>query len=337
MHNAQTAAELGASLTERLLQFARRSPLDPQVVNLDTLINQVVPLLHRTLGETILLTKVLSDIPWHVKLDPSQFQSAIVNLVINARDAMPDGGRLIIETKNFTLDGSFLSEDLGLKIGDYVAISITDTGRGMPPEIVERVFEPFFTTKPIGAGTGLGLSMVHGFIKQSGGNIKIYSEISKGTTVNLYVPCSIHAAPTEVTLQTKPFEHSDDNGRLILVVEDNLPVLTLTCARLEAIGYKTLSAPDGPAAIIIMRDRPEIDLVLTDLVMPGNLSGYEIAQHVHENFPHMKVVLTSGYAEELINADKLTAHNLTLLRKPYRQALLAQTIQSALMVRTQPS
>ena len=279
----------------------------------------------------MLLKTALDRRLWPVRLDPAQFQSAVVNLAINARDAMPEGGRLIIETRNFALDGTFLSEDLGLKLGDYVAVSITDTGRGMPPEVIDRVFEPFFTTKPVGAGTGLGLSMVYGFIKQSGGDITIYSEVGKGTTVNLYVPTHVEGPPREVAKETEAVSQEAGGGRVILVVEDNLQILSLTCTRLEALGFATEFAIDGQSAIRILAEHPEIVLVLTDLVIPGGMSGYEIAQHVQDHYPNTKVVLTSGYAEELINADKLDDRKLILLRKPYRQALLAQTLHAALV------
>lgn len=330
LHEAQSAADLAANLTQHLLQFARRSPLEPQVVDLGNLVRQISPLLKRTLGDNIALKTVHASDGWTVKLDPAQFQSAIVNLAINARDAMPEGGQLVIESRNFAIDGKYLPEDMGMIGGDYVAVSITDTGRGMPPEIVDRVFEPFFTTKPPGAGTGLGLSMVYGFIKQSGGDVKIYSDVGKGTTISLYVPCHSSSTGAEAVQDPVPVTSEKGENRVILVVEDNLQVLALTCRRLEALGYLTITAVDGPSALRALRENPQIALVLTDLVMPGTMSGYDVAQYVAEYHPSTPVVLTSGYAEELINADKLDAHHLILLRKPYKQAILAQTLKIAL-------
>lgn len=330
LHEALEAADLGASLTQRLLQFARRSPLEPQLVDLDNLVRQISALLQRTLGETIQLKTFLGEDAWKVRVDPAQFQSAIVNLAVNARDAMPGGGRLVIETRNIELDGTSFPEKLGMTIGDYVAVSIVDSGCGMPAEILERLVEPFFTTKAPGAGTGLGLSMVYGFIKQSGGEISIDSELGKGTTVNLYLPRYTGSITETNEQESAGLAAVPGGNRVILVVEDNHQLLTLTCRRLEMLGYVTLKALDGPSAVRILQQHPEIVLVLTDLVMPGGMSGYEVAQHVCEHYPAITVVLTSGYAEELVNSDTLEANNLILLRKPYRQAQLAQTIQSAL-------
>lgn len=329
VNEAVEAADLGARLTERLLAFARRSPLEPVVVELNELIGGLIDMLRRTLGATIELETVLSPDPWSVKVDPTQFESAIVNLAVNARDAMPHGGRLIVETRNMTLDEDYIGDDIGLRPDDYVQISVTDTGTGMPAEVIRRVFEPFYTTKEIGEGTGLGLSMVYGFGKQSGGHVTIYSELRKGTTLNLYLPRHLDEPAVADNQEPKPVLGSRKGGT-ILVVEDDERVRRLTRGRLEALGYQVLEAMHGPAALQVLSEHAEVDLVFTDLVMPGGMSGYEVAKHVQDARPEIKVLLTSGHAEKLMNADKLSERNLKLLRKPYRQATLAEAISSAL-------
>ncbi len=329
LKEALEAADLGARLTERLLAFARRSPLAPHVVELNGLVGGLTDMLQRTLGATIELRTFLSPDPWAVRVDPTQFESAIVNLAVNARDAMPNGGRLIVETRNITVDEVYLADELGLPKDDYVQISVTDTGSGMPEEVIRRVFEPFYTTKEVGEGTGLGLSMVYGFGKQSNGHVTIYSELDKGTTVNLYLPRhqDISAVSEKQETDLAPQKSA---GGIILVVEDDERVRRLTRGRLEVLGYTVLEAIHGPAAIEVLAEHADIDLVFTDLVMPGGMSGYEVAEHVQDARPDIKVLLTSGYAEELMNGDKLPDRNLKLLRKPYRQAALAKAINGAL-------
>ncbi len=326
---ALEAADLGARLTDRLLAFARRSPLEPRVVDLNSLTVGLTDMLRRTLGATIELSTVLGGAPWHVKIDPAQFESALVNLAVNARDVMPDGGRLIIETCNMPLDERYIADELGLDLGDYVQISVTDTGSGIPDDIIDRVFEPFFSTKDVGKGTGLGLSMVYGFTKQSGGHITIYSDLNKGTTVNLYLPRhqDVPNVVQDVSVKVEPTPLATET---ILVVEDNDRVRRLTVARLSALGYHTIEAIHGPAAVETLAAHPDVELVFTDLVMPGGMTGYEVARHVQETYPGIKVLLTSGYAEELMNGDKLSERGLKLLRKPYRQAALTDAIREAL-------
>lgn len=327
---ALKAAELGASLTERLLAFARRSALQPHVVQLNDLIVSLLPLLQRTLGETIALTTELDPDAWRVTVDPAQFQTALVNLSINARDAMPQGGKLVIETRNFPLDKHFIGEDLGLKLGQYVTVGVTDTGCGMTQAVKDRVFEPFFTTKPLGKGTGLGLSMVYGFTKQSGGEVTIYSEIGKGTTVNLHLPRQEDALQAPDTPADVPSGVTSATGETILLVEDNDQVRRLTRKRLEMLGFVVLEAMNGPDAVTLLQANPQIDLVFTDLVMPGGMSGYDVARYVQDHHPKVHVLLTSGYAEELMNADKLQDSCLNLLRKPYSQASLSEALKDIL-------
>jgi PAS domain S-box-containing protein len=329
LDEALKAADLGASLTARLLAFARRSPLEPQLVRLNSIVEGLSQMLERTLGTTIVLSTRLGADAWSVMADPDELQSALVNLAINARDAMPEGGSLTIETWNFPVDGSFLAEELGLNMGQYVAISISDTGGGMPDHVIERAFEPFFTTKAVGEGTGLGLSMVYGFTKQSGGEITIYSEIGKGTTVTLFLPR--YQDVPQMTEQTQShISPLAGGGGTILVVEDNDQVRRLTRQRLEALGYVVVDVPHGPAAVDLLAKGLQVDLVFTDLVMPGGMSGYEVARHVQDSYPGTRVLLTSGYAEDLMHGDKLAANNLKLLRKPYRQAALAEAVRDAM-------
>jgi PAS domain S-box-containing protein len=324
---ALEAADLGARLTARLLAFARRSHLEPEVVNLNDFVLGLTDMLHRTMGSTISLSNALTPRLWSTRIDPSQVESALVNLSVNARDAMPGGGRLIIETSNVTVDAP-MSEDLdGLAPGDYVRLSVADTGQGMPPEVRERAFEPFFTTKETGRGTGLGLSMIYGFAKQSGGHATIYSEPGRGTTVNIYLPRHGSAEP-----QVDAIDDVEPAlvGRTILVVEDDPRVRRLTVNRLETLGYATLVAGDAHEALAILSSGAALDLVFTDLVMPGGLSGYELAHRVATQWPDLPVLLTSGYADELVRRDADAISHLKVLSKPYRQADLAKAIADAL-------
>ena len=324
---ALEAADLGARLTARLLAFARRSHLEPEVVNLNDFVLGLTDMLHRTLGSTISLSNALKPRLWSTRIDPSQVESAIVNLAVNARDAMPEGGRLIIETGNVSIDAS-MSEDLeGLPKGDYVRLSVADTGQGMPPAVRERAFEPFFTTKETGRGTGLGLSMIYGFAKQSGGHATIYSEPGRGTTVNIYLPRHAESvAPETLPEEVGPAA----TGKTILVVEDDPRVRKLTVTRLESLGYATLVAADAHEALAVLGSGAEVDLVFTDLVMPGGLSGYELAHRVAAEWPHLPVLLTSGYADELVRRDEDAIAHLKVLNKPYRLADLANAIAEAL-------
>lgn len=324
---ALEAADLGARLTARLLAFARRSHLEPEIVNLNDFVLGLTDMLHRTLGSTIALSNALTPRLWPTRIDPSQVESAIVNLAVNARDAMPEGGRLIIETGNVSVDEA-MSEGLdGLAPGDYVRLRVADTGQGMPPEVRERAFEPFFTTKDTGRGTGLGLSMIYGFAKQSGGHATIYSEAGRGTTVNIYLPRhgEARAEPEERGESARP-----DTGKTILVVEDDPRVRRLTVNRLDALGYATLVAADAQEALTILEGGADIDLVFTDLVMPGGMSGYELAHRVAEDRPGLPVLLTSGYADELVRRDPDAISRLKVLSKPYRQSDLASAIADAL-------
>ena len=328
LKEAQDAAALGSRLTDQLLTFSRRRHVDAQVIQLNDLVIGITDMLRRTLGEHITLSTSLARDVWTIRADPSQLQSAIVNMAVNARDAMCKGGKLVVESRNMIFDADHADFQAELKHGEYVQLSISDTGGGIPTEIRDRVFEPFFTTKEKGRGTGLGLAMVYGFVKQSGGHVTIYSEIGHGTTINLYLPRTdgASAAPS-----TSAVGHDDPHAReTILVVEDDERVRRLTITRLKSIGYQVLEASDGPMALDILRRGDAVDLVFTDLIMPGGLSGREVAIRARELRPGIKVLLTSGYAEELVHGDDLEREQLRVLRKPYHQADLVAALRAIL-------
>jgi nitrogen-specific signal transduction histidine kinase/ActR/RegA family two-component response regulator len=330
LREAQEASDLGAKLTERLLAFARRSPLEPEVIDLNTLVVSLTDLLHRTLGEQVELGAAISPDLWPVLADRGQLESAVINLAVNARDAMPNGGRLFIETANAPLDAIVDENTHDLGAGDYVRLSISDDGAGIKPEHLERVFEPFFTTKEVGRGTGLGLSMVYGFAKQSKGHATIYSEVGTGTTVNLYLPRH-RAAGAAVQSVGGRDPMARGNGECVLVVEDDSKVRALTVKRLEALGYSVEAAENGPKALAMLPDLPDLALLLTDLVMPGGMSGYELVEAALSGRPGLPVLLTSGYAEDLFRSEHLAERKIKLLRKPYRQIELAAAIRQALV------
>lgn len=287
--DAVDAALRGADLTRRLLAFARRQPLQPERVGINDLVSSIVGLLARTLGERIPIQVNLAAGLWPVLVDPAQLESSLVNLATNARDAMPNGGALMIATANRVLDGEYAAGHAELTPGDYVMIEVSDTGAGIPPEIMTRVFEPFFTTKEPGKGTGLGLSMVFGFVKQSGGHINVYSEPGKGTTFRLYLPrAKAHATNPEQS-QTLPVGGGSET---ILVVEDNEGIRRVVNRQLTRLGYRVLEAEDAAAALDVL-DTEEIALLFTDIVMPGAMDGVELARAAMARWPGLKVVLTS--------------------------------------------
>lgn len=326
---AQDAASLGAELTDRLLTFSKKRKLDPQPLLLNELVLSVAGMLRRTLGEHISLTTSLAPDLWLTRADSSQFQSAIINLAVNARDAMPKGGKLIIETRNALLDANQLSGEITPSA--YVHLSISDTGSGMSPETRDRAFEPFFTTKEKGRGTGLGLAMVYGFVKQSGGHVGLYSEIGHGTTFDLYFP-QIDDATAPATPISNDIATVRRGPQVILVVEDDPGVRDLTVTRLRAIGYRVVEATDGPKAVEILKGDSPIDLVFTDLVMPGGLSGRDVALMAEQIRPGIKVMLTSGYAEDLVRDDDPEFAHRQILRKPYRQAELVAALREVFAI-----
>ena len=329
---AREAAEMGARLTDRLLTFARRQRLEMQSLNLNEFALGLTELLRRTIGAPIDLSTALAPDLWPTTADSGQVESAVLNLVLNARDAMPDGGRLVIETFNATLDAADVASVPGMAAGDYVVLSVADTGHGMPPEVRARAFEPFFTTKGAGKGSGLGLATIYGFARQSGGNVTIYSEVGKGTTVNLYLPRAGRRTEEEAAAAAKPAVDTG-RGETVLVVEDDERVRRLTALRLKELGYRVLEAGHGAAALAILAETPDIDIVFSDLVMPGGISGFDLARRVREHYPGTRVILTSGYSAEILNQADVAELDLKVLRKPYRQAELARAFRAALAER----
>ena len=324
LKRATDAVEMGAALTKRLLTFARRRRLSPQIIDVNELILNLTDILKRSLGEPILLTTILAGGVWPTRADPSELENAILNLAINARDAMPDGGNLMIETRNATAEEAGLPDG-----GEFVLISVSDTGHGMASDIIERAFEPFFTTKEPGRGTGLGLSSVYGFAEQSGGHPTITSEVGQGTTVNLFLPrASAEVAPARATA-TASVPLSEDS-EVILVVEDNPEVRELTLQRVEGLGYVALEAENGPAAVRILQSGEPVEVVLSDIVMAGGMSGYDVARWIKKNAPHIKVLLTTGYAAEEASRDLPEFADIPILRKPYQRAALAVALRDVL-------
>ena len=326
----RVAGERGAELTSRLLAFARRQALEPKLIEPPRIVADMRALLRRTLGDQIEIQTVTDPGTWTVNIDPGQLEMAILNLCINARDAMPHGGKLMIETANVRLGQEYAEVDFEVEPGAYVMIAITDTGDGIPAEHIERVFDPFFTTKPTGKGTGLGLSMVYGFTKQSGGNVKIYSEPGVGTAVKLYLPrASIDAEVAGAADATAA--HPAARGiEVILLVEDDELVRNHAMRMLDDLGYRVIAAADGPAALEIARGDQRIDLLFTDVTMPGGMSGPMLAARVLELRPRLPVLYTSGYTENAIVHHGRVDAGTQLLHKPYDRRALAEKIRDSL-------
>ena len=327
---ARETAEHGAQLTERLLAFGRRQPLQPKLVDVADLLSQVTPVLRRTLGETVAVRSRADSDLWKVEVDPSQLQNAILNLAINARDAMPNGGKLTITAENARLDADYARLHPEVRGGRYVLIAVTDTGIGMTKEVLERAIEPFFTTKEVGAGSGLGLSMVYGFAKQSDGHLALYSEPGQGTTVRIYIPRA--AQEDDEAVSGQPKKSTDairGRGENVLVVEDEARVRRMTVARLQNLGYRVLEAANGPAALACLDAHPEIDLLFTDIVMPGGMSGTELAQQARVRRPGIHVLFMSGYAEPDVVRQGQMAGSVWL-KKPHTAAELARTLRAVL-------
>ncbi len=325
LSEAQEAAELAAQLTDRLLTFARRRHLDPETVELNKLVLDTTSLLKRTIGEHISLSTLLAPDLWKTRSDPGQIESVIVNLALNARDAMPYGGKLVIETRNVTIEDGDELADPALMPGGYVLLSVTDTGTGMSSEIAERAFEPFFTTKERGRGTGLGLSMVYGFAKQSGGHASLYSELGLGTTVKIYLP-RVESPADEPVAQHRDGARAK-TGERVLLVEDDDRVRNITAKRLRHLGYEVIESEDGQKAIRFLEAGCEVDLVFSDLVMPGGLSGYDVCKRARELNPEVRTLLTSGYSDDALRDAEQGADLPRLLRKPYRQSELDRVLR----------
>lgn len=332
LREAQSAAEDGAKLTAQLLAFGRKQPLNAKLADIGQLVSQFSDLLRRALGEAIELRTIVSGSPGAALVDSSQLQNALLNLALNARDAMPRGGRLTVEISAAKLDSDYASMYPQVRTGSYVLIAVTDTGSGMSDEVRQRAFEPFFTTKGVGVGTGLGLSMVYGFTKQSGGHVQIYSEVGQGTSVRLFLPAA--SAALRDTLTPPPewpaAQQSLPGGsETILVVEDDARVRRVAVARLEDTGYRVLQAETAAQALQILDADPRIALLFTDIVMPGGMSGDELAREARLRLPGLKIIMTSGFAEPSVAVRELAAE-ASWLKKPYSAMELAVRIRELL-------
>jgi PAS domain S-box-containing protein len=337
-HNPQ-AAELvetalnallrGAELTRALLAFSRRQPLTPARVDAAELLTVATRMLSRTLGEHVRVTLRAEGDLHPVLVDAAQLEAAITNLAINARDAMPNGGTLTITASNTVLDDDYTSQTTDVASGKYLLIEISDTGTGMSPEVLERVFEPFFTTKPVGQGTGLGLSMVYGFIKQSGGHIRIYSEVGHGTTVRLYLPKAPDRPGEPATAPLQP-ESIPGGTETVLVVEDNADVRRMVENQLSRLGYQVIAAGHGPAALAVLETGVPVDLLFTDVVMPEGMTGFELAEAALRQRPNLKVLVTSGFPGSNLRRPTGALEPVELLSKPYRRQDLARAVRDTL-------
>jgi PAS domain S-box-containing protein len=326
---AQGAANRAAALTHRLLAFARRQTLDPKPVDPNRLLVGMEDLIRRTVGPEITLETVLAIGLWSTLCDPNQLESALLNLCINARDAMPDGGRLTIETANSWLDERGARER-DMPPGQYVAICITDTGTGMPPEVIERAFDPFFTTKPIGQGTGLGLSMVYGFARQSGGHVRIYSEVGTGTTMRIYLPryggpAVEEAVPSELSAAPRA-----EAGETVLIVDDEPAIRMLVTEVLQELGYTAIEAADGPSGLKVLQSNVRIDLLISDVGLPGGMNGRQIADAGRQVRPKLKVLFITGYADNAAVGNGHLEPGMHVLTKPFAMEALASRIKAVI-------
>jgi hypothetical protein len=324
MDAASAAAHRAASLTHRLLAFARRQSLDTRPNDINRLVGSMEDLLLRTLGEHIELRSVLAEDLWTAFTDAHQLESALLNLAINARDAMPGGGMLTIETANVALDAASTRLHEDVKPGDYVVVSVSDTGVGMPADVVAKAIDPFFTTKPVGGGTGLGLSMVYGFAKQSGGHLRIHSEVNLGTTVKLYLPRALQEA---VDLEAPVVEAPRGQGETILVVEDDATVRLIMSDVLEELGYSVLTASDARPAIPLLKSDQRIDLMISDVVLP-HINGRKLAELARSSRPELKVLFVSGYAEQATFRGDFLDAGMDMLTKPFALDTLGAKVRA---------
>jgi len=326
---ALRAAERGASLTKRLLAYSRQQPLAPKAVDVTLLVSGMTDLLRRALGETIEVKTHMASGLWPTRIDPHELEHALLNLAVNARDAMPNGGTLSIEAENTHLDAAYVGLNIEVKPGAYVMIAVTDTGTGMSKNVIDHAFEPFFTTKPIGQGSGLGLSMVFGFVKQSGGHIKVYSETGHGTTVRLYLPRSSGAGEAEAVIQARA-DTTDHTHETILVVEDDPDVRKLVLGIVESLGYRTVAAVDGPEALETLARIGRVDLLFTDVVLPRGMTGAALAKAALKRQPDLRVLYMSGYTRNAILHNGVLDEGVQLITKPFRKADLALKLREVL-------
>jgi PAS domain S-box-containing protein len=322
------AAGRGAELTQRLLAFSRRQPLDPRKVNLDRLVVGMHQLLHRTLGESIEIEIVPGPPLWNIVADPGQLENALLNLAINARDAMLGGGRLVVRTANARLEEGDLASHMEIAPGDYVSLSVGDTGAGMTPEVLGHAFEPFFTTKDVGMGSGLGLSMVYGFARQSGGDVSIESKPGEGCTVTIYLPRAEEAA--EQSASDQRVSAPRGRGETVLVIEDDTDLRELAQAMLERLGYRVLAAGNAVAGLELLESETAVDLMLVDVQLPGGVSGLDLAEQVMARSPGTRILFMSGYARPQGRAVRALPKGAEMLPKPFYRMDLAQRVRAVL-------
>jgi two-component system, NtrC family, sensor kinase len=329
--NVSQAAERAAELTKRLLAFSRNQPLDPKPVDVNRLVADMSDLLSRTLGESILIETVRGAGLWQTEVDKTELESALLNLAINARDAMTGGGKLTIETENAFLDETYCASLDGVSPGQYVVIALTDTGCGMSRDTIAKAFDPFFTTKPAGVGTGLGLSQVHGFVKQSGGHVRIYSEVGEGTTVKIYLPRSF-AGAKQAPAESHTPESRKGRQETVLVVEDDPDVRAYVTETLRGLNYHVLEAAAGDAALALLHQTNSIDLLLTDVVMPG-MNGRALGEAARKHRPDLKVLYMTGYSRNAIVHQGRLDPGVSLIQKPFSESALAARIHGMLAER----
>ncbi len=327
--NALKGALRCAELTKQMLAFARRQELDPVKIDAGAMLKNLSEMLERMLGEMVKVETSTSADLWPCIADEDQVESALLNLAVNARDAMPGGGTLTIDASNARLEAPYVARNSEVLAGDYVKFSVSDTGTGMSPEMRARAMEPFFTTKDPGKGTGLGLSMVHGFAKQSGGHVKIYSELGFGTTVNLFLPRAQGGQAASAESEESAAAPSRGN-ETILVVDDNIDVRATACMQLTELGYRVIEAGDGQSALEILGNASTIDLVFSDVVMPGGMTGFDLARIVYRDHPEIKVLLVTGFAGAVLRQHIEIGETMPMLRKPYRRDELAARIRQVL-------
>ena len=333
LQTALRASYRGAELTQRLLAYSRRQALKPEALDINQLVEDASQLLRRTLGENVAIETTLAVDLGAAFADPGQLENALLNLAVNARDAMSSGGTLTIETSNVRLDDAYTAIHEDVRAGAYVLVAVSDTGDGMPADVIEHVFEPFFTTKGIGEGAGLGLSMVYGFVKQSGGHISIYSEVGHGTTIKLYLPVAQSDAVSANPQQTVAEAALPTGGEAILVVEDDPDVRRYVCTVLRRLGYTVMEAPDGPAALEFLEHGvDELDLLLTDVVLPRDMRGPQLAENMARRFPGIKTLYMSGYTENVVIRDGRLDPGVALLSKPFSREDLARRVRHVLDV-----
>ncbi|MFN3451411.1 MAG: response regulator, partial [Sphingorhabdus sp.] len=330
LENAMGGVARGAKLASHLLSFGRQQPLQPKPSNVGRLLEGMNEMLVRSLGETVEVETIADAGIWNCLIDPAQVENAILNLAINARDAMNGIGKLTIEAANTTLDQRYASAHAELEPGEYVMLAVTDTGAGMPPEVLEKAFDPFFTTKEPGSGTGLGLSMVYGLVKQSGGHINIYSEIGIGTTVRIYLPRTRSAEDVDVEVPFSHFPHQTASAETILVVEDDDIVRSTAVETLREFGFGVLQAVNAEQALAVVESGVKIDMLFTDVVMPGKVRSPELARRAKELLPDLGVLFTSGYTENAIVHSGRLDEGVELLSKPYTNDQLFQKISKVM-------